>query len=131
MYNQTVLETTSFDLWFLENVKRFDKQFEGCFKNLQARWNANGLEQKQICDGHDDPTWRKKCHQENYDQQLSDWGTSLRQVIDHGKPWTETTSGQAMTVVWSQCKLIEGGCQIIRDAVEQVLPLLQPFMVCR
>jgi len=131
VYRQSALEPDSFDSWFEENKARFDDpRFSTCFGQLYTRWRKQAAEDAAICDQHDDPNWRAKCHSESHAEHYFLWATDLQQVLSTGEGWLDTDTGGGMARAWVQCQQVPGLCANMRAQLEQGLVAYRPDMTC-
>jgi hypothetical protein len=132
VYKQSAFEPNSFDSWFKQNRARFDDpRFSTCFGHLYSRWSKQAAKDKAICDQHTDPSWQTKCNSESRAQYYFFWASSLRQFLNTGKGWVETDAGEVNAEAWQRCKLVSGGCEMLREALEKGLVTYRQDMTCQ
>jgi hypothetical protein len=95
VFYQSIAYPESFNQYIANNQSLFDSRFFSCLNALEQYWTSQARQEEQICNGHVNPEWRRKCIDEAVFIKLPAWCANLRSVLAGQGQWANTTHGGA------------------------------------
>jgi hypothetical protein len=95
VFYQSIAYPETFDQYVASNQSLFDSRFFSCLSALEQYWAGQARQEEQICNGHVNPEWRRKCTDEAVFIKLPAWCANLRSVLAGQVQWANTTHGGA------------------------------------
>jgi hypothetical protein len=95
VFYQSIAYPESFDHYVASNPPLFDSRFFSCLASLEQFWTSQARQEEQICNGHLNPEWRRKCTEEAVYIKLPGWSANLRSVLAGQQQWPNTIHGEA------------------------------------
>jgi hypothetical protein len=98
VFYQSFAYPESFDQYVASNQSLFDSRFFSCLSALEQYWTSQARQEEQICNGHVNPEWRRRCVDEAVFIKLPAWCANLRSVLAGQEQWVNTTHGRAAII---------------------------------
>ena len=95
VFYQPIAYPERFDQYVANNQSLFDSRFFSCLNALEQYWTGQARQEEQICNGHVNPEWRRRCVDEAVFIKLPAWCINLRSVLAGQGQWAKTTHGAA------------------------------------
>jgi hypothetical protein len=95
VHYQTIAYPETFDQYVADNQSLFDSRFFSCLDALEQYWKDQARQEEEVCNGHLDPEWRRRCREEAIFIKLPGWAYTLRLVLAGQAQWANTVLGQA------------------------------------
>jgi len=95
VFYQSFAYPERFDQYLANNQSLFDSRFFSCLNALEQYWTGQARQEEQVCNGHVNPEWRKRCIDEAVFIKLPAWCMNLRSVLAGQAQWANTTHGAA------------------------------------
>lgn len=95
VFYQSIAYPESFDQYVASNPSLFDSRFLSCLASLEQFCTSQARQEEQICNGHLNPEWQRRCIEEAVFIKLPAWCANLRSVLAGQQQWPNTTHGAA------------------------------------